>query len=93
MAKFTEMFPAAKDTGFQIAVRGPQGNTLPYTILSLTHPPAKIDGAGSVRGGLVALESGGRQNRASSLPRDFIAVCDESARHAGAVPAFRFLLT
>ena len=55
-AKFTEMLPAAKDTGAQIAVKDSSGNTLPYMIFTVPNPPAKIDGAGVFGAGLLLLK-------------------------------------
>jgi hypothetical protein len=55
-AKFTELLPAAKDTGAQIAVKDPSGDTLPYMIFTVPNPPAKIDGTGVFGAGLLLLK-------------------------------------
>ena len=54
--KFTAKFPAAKDTGDQIAVRDTSGTVLPYRIFLLKDPPAAIDGAGVYGAGLLLLK-------------------------------------
>lgn len=55
-AKFTEKYAGAKDTGTEIAVKNPEGTTLPYMIFKLENPPAKLDGNGVFNAGLLLLK-------------------------------------
>ena len=68
VAKFTEKFPAAKITGTQIAVKNPDGISLPYTIFTLPNPPAVIDGEGVFGAGLLLLKIGGDEPLPDKLP-------------------------
>ena len=67
-AKFTSMFPTAKDTGTQMAVKNPGGTTMPYMIFTLANPPVKIDGAGVFGAGLLLLKIGGGWAAAVASP-------------------------
>jgi hypothetical protein len=44
LAKFKQKFPATAETGEAIAVKNPAGTKIPYAIVTLPSPPAKIEG-------------------------------------------------
>ena len=68
LEKFKQKFPATIETGESIAVKNAGGDNLPYVVVTLSDPPAKIEGNGVFNAGLLLLKLNGTATANTPAP-------------------------
>ena len=68
LEKFKQKFPATTETGESIAVKNAGGDNLPYVVVTLSDPPAKIEGNGVFNAGLLLLKLDGTATANNPAP-------------------------